>query len=98
MTARGKANGDIGGRVVNIASVSAFTGHPDLYYGASKAAVVNFTKSLARVVGRHIVINAVAPGPTVSQMFDALARKGINIMVISTSEIEISSIIYRHDG
>ena len=36
MTARGKANGDIGGRVVNIASVSAFTGHPDLYYGASR--------------------------------------------------------------
>ena len=83
MTARGKARGDIGGRVVNIASVSAFTGHPDLYYGASKAAVVNFTKSLARVVGRHIVINAVAPGPTVSQMFDALPQERKDATVAS---------------
>src|SRR5688572_31956828 len=31
------------GRVVNVASVAAFTGHPDLWYGATKAALLNIT-------------------------------------------------------
>ena len=45
--------------------------------------MVNFTKSLARIVGRHIVINAVAPGPTVSQMFDALPQERKDATVAS---------------
>jgi NAD(P)-dependent dehydrogenase (short-subunit alcohol dehydrogenase family) len=27
------------GRIVNVGSVAAFTGHPDLWYGATKAAL-----------------------------------------------------------
>lgn len=52
------------GRIVNISSVIASTGYNGLsVYGASKAALVGFTRSLAREVGKAgITVNAVAPG------------------------------------
>jgi NAD(P)-dependent dehydrogenase (short-subunit alcohol dehydrogenase family) len=40
-----------GGRVVNVSSVAAFTGHPDLWYGITKAGLLNLTKSWARALG-----------------------------------------------
>jgi len=62
-----------GGRIVNVASVAAFTGHPDLWYGASKAALVNITKSYAGYLGADgVLVNAVAPGPTLTAMYDQL--------------------------
>lgn len=55
---------DGGGRIVNIASIVSFTGFSGLaVYGATKASVVGFTRSLAREVGPlGINVNAVAPG------------------------------------
>jgi 3-oxoacyl-[acyl-carrier protein] reductase len=55
---------DGGGRIVNIASIMAFTGYSGLsVYGATKASIVGFTRSLAREVGRlGVNVNAVAPG------------------------------------
>ncbi|MGH9587937.1 MAG: SDR family NAD(P)-dependent oxidoreductase [Acidobacteriaceae bacterium] len=52
------------GRIINMASVVASTGYSGLaVYGATKASVVGFTRSLAREVGRFgINVNAVAPG------------------------------------
>ena len=52
------------GRIVNISSIVASTGYNALsVYGATKASLVGFTKSLAREVGRlGITVNAVAPG------------------------------------
>ena len=52
------------GRIVNMSSIIASTGYNALsVYGASKAAMVGFTKSLAREVGRlGITVNAIAPG------------------------------------
>jgi 3-oxoacyl-[acyl-carrier protein] reductase len=55
---------DGGGRIVNIASILGFTGYSGLsVYGASKASLIGFTRSLAREVGRMgINVNSVAPG------------------------------------
>jgi len=52
------------GRIVNIASIIAFTGFTGLsVYGATKAALVGFTKSLAREVGKGgVTVNCVCPG------------------------------------
>jgi 3-oxoacyl-[acyl-carrier protein] reductase len=53
-----------GGRIVNITSIIGFTGYSGLsVYGATKASMIGFTRSLSREVGRlGINVNAVAPG------------------------------------
>jgi len=55
---------DGGGRIVNVSSIVAGTGYSGLAaYAASKAAMIGFSKSLAREVGKlGITVNAVAPG------------------------------------
>jgi 3-oxoacyl-[acyl-carrier protein] reductase len=55
---------DGGGRIVNLASVTAFTGYSGLsVYGATKSSIIGFSRSLAREVGRTGVnVNSVAPG------------------------------------
>jgi 3-oxoacyl-[acyl-carrier protein] reductase len=55
---------DGGGRIVNLSSVTALTGYGGLsVYGATKASIIGFTRSLAREVGQMgINVNAVAPG------------------------------------
>ena len=61
------------GRIVNVGSVAAFTGHPDLWYGVTKAGILNLTKAWAKELGPHgVLVNAVAPGPTQTAMYDQL--------------------------
>ena len=63
------------GRIVNVGSVAAFTGHPDLWYGITKAGILNLTKAWAKELGPHgILVNAVAPGPTQTAMYDQLPQ------------------------
>ncbi len=63
------------GRIVNVGSVAAFTGHPDLWYGLTKAALLNATKAYAAHLGPHgVLVNAVAPGPTRTAMYDQLPQ------------------------
>lgn len=52
------------GRIINVASMVAFSGNPgQTNYSAAKAAVVAFSKSLAlEVASRGITVNNVAPG------------------------------------
>ena len=51
------------GSVVNVSSISGVVAGGSCHaYGASKAGVNNLTKSLARVLGPEIRINAVCPG------------------------------------
>jgi NAD(P)-dependent dehydrogenase (short-subunit alcohol dehydrogenase family) len=57
-----RANG--GGKVINVASRAAFRGETEFAdYGASKAALVNLTRSIARACAKDgIVASCVAPG------------------------------------
>ena len=57
-----RANG--GGKIINVASRAAFRGETEFAdYGASKAALVNFTRSIARACAKdNIVASCVAPG------------------------------------
>lgn len=52
------------GRIVNVSSIVGLRGNAgQTAYGAAKAGLIGFTKSLAREVGRKgITVNAVAPG------------------------------------
>ena len=59
------------GRIVNLASIAAYTPHTDLWYGVTKAGVVSFTRSFASYLGPHgIQVNAVAPGPIDTPLLD----------------------------
>ncbi len=62
------------GRIVNIASVVAFTGNPgQANYSASKAAIVGLTKTIAKeYASRNITVNAVAPGFIMTKMTESL--------------------------
>jgi 3-oxoacyl-[acyl-carrier protein] reductase len=66
-----------GGRVVNLASITAFTGYSGLsVYGATKASIVGFSRSLAREVGRMGVnVNSVAPGFVETDMTHGLTEE-----------------------
>ena len=58
-------------RVINIGSIDGLHVNPmDTYsYGPSKAAIHHLTRTLAQhLVGRHINVNAIAPGPFESHM------------------------------
>jgi 3-oxoacyl-[acyl-carrier protein] reductase len=66
------------GRIVNVSSVAGQIGHPDVWYGITKAGLINATKSFAKLLGPSgIVINAVAPGPVETNMLAVIpeARK-----------------------
>lgn len=66
------------GRIINIASIAGFAGNPPgtmqtIAYNTSKAALINFTRTLAGEWGRFgITVNALAPG-----FFPSKMTKGI---------------------
>ena len=65
---------DGAGRIINIGSIIGFTGYSGLsVYGATKSAVMGFTRSLAREVGEAgITVNAIAPGFITTEMTQQL--------------------------
>lgn len=67
-----------GGRIVSVASVAGQIGHPDIWYGISKAGLINAMRSIARSHGgRGVIANSVAPGPVDTDMMKSIpeARK-----------------------
>lgn len=65
-----------GGVIVNVASNAGKVGYPNMAaYNASKAAVVNLTRTLAAEwADRHINVNAVCPGGVDTPMLGEVAR------------------------
>ncbi|MDE2409920.1 MAG: SDR family NAD(P)-dependent oxidoreductase, partial [Actinomycetales bacterium] len=57
-----------GGRIVNIASATVFSGSPLwMHYVASKSAVIGMTRVMAKEVGPNgVTVNAIAPGFTLT--------------------------------
>ena len=68
---------DTGGSIVNIASVGAVVGTPEFsLYTMTKHGLLGLTKSLAvEYAARGIRINAVCPGPVLTDMAKQLARE-----------------------
>jgi 3-oxoacyl-[acyl-carrier protein] reductase len=64
------------GKIVNIASAAGLVADYGLVdYSAAKAAVIGFTKALAKEVACHgITVNSVAPGPIASGIIDKLPQ------------------------
>jgi len=77
------------GRIVNISSIIASTGYSGLaVYGATKAAMLGFTRSLAREVGRlGINVNAVAPGFMDTEMTRSMAS-GQRVKIVSRAALK----------
>lgn len=62
------------GKIINMSSVVGITGNVgQSNYAASKAAVIGFTKALAKEVGsRQIQVNCIAPGYIITAMTEAI--------------------------
>ena len=65
------------GRIISASSINAFQGaFGQTNYSASKAAIVGFTHSLCREVGKYnITVNAIAPGFIKSEMTDYMPEE-----------------------
>lgn len=65
------------GRIVSMASVSAFNGaFGQSNYAASKAAIMGMTRSMGRELGKYgITVNAVAPGSVMTAMFAGIPEE-----------------------
>jgi 3-oxoacyl-[acyl-carrier protein] reductase len=74
------------GSVINIASSAAIDGNPGRsVYGASKAALLCATKSLAAELGdQGIRANVIAPGITKTEMLNSMTEEVINQTVMNT--------------
>ncbi|MGH9631591.1 MAG: SDR family NAD(P)-dependent oxidoreductase, partial [Bryobacteraceae bacterium] len=70
------------GRIVNIASIAGKEGNPNMSaYSATKAAVIGFTKSVAKEVAtENICINAVAPAVVHTKILDQLTPTQVSYM------------------
>jgi 3-oxoacyl-[acyl-carrier protein] reductase len=71
------------GRIVNLASIAGKEGNPNMTgYSATKAAVIAFTKSLAKEVATDgITVNSVAPAVVHTRILDQLTPAQVAYMV-----------------
>jgi NAD(P)-dependent dehydrogenase (short-subunit alcohol dehydrogenase family) len=75
-----------GGVIVNLASIVAGAGSGVTDYGGSKAAIVNFTKSVAKPLGPHgIRVVAVSPGTINTAMGEAVPPEIRNKLIASSA-------------
>ncbi len=74
------------GAIVNISSVVGVHGNPgQTNYGAAKAGIIGFTKSLARELGsRGVRANVVAPGYVKTRLTDVIPEDLQGVMLANT--------------
>lgn len=72
-----RLKGGIGGRIINISSVSGVAGNKgQANYAASKAGLIGLSKSVAKeLAGKNVTCNVVAPGFITTDMTDALGEQ-----------------------
>jgi NAD(P)-dependent dehydrogenase (short-subunit alcohol dehydrogenase family) len=65
------------GVIINVASIAGTNGSPMMsHYGASKAAVINFTRSMGMAWGRkNVRVNCIAPGPVETEGYMGVLTK-----------------------
>lgn len=74
-----------GGRIVSMGSIAGEIGHPDIWYGISKAGLMNAMRSLARTYGsRGVIANSVAPGPVETDMMKNIPQERKNRLMAAT--------------
>jgi len=99
------------GVIVNVVSIAGFLGGgSSIAYAASKAAIINMTKSLARTLGPTIRVNGVAPGAIDTrwlrnglgeEAFDALRdslRYTTPLQTIATPEDVADAVLWLVEG
>lgn len=74
------------GKIINISSIWGITGAScEVHYSTAKAAVIGFTKSLAKELGpSNIQVNCVAPGVIETEMNDFLDDDEKDVLVEDT--------------
>jgi 3-oxoacyl-[acyl-carrier protein] reductase len=74
------------GSIVNVSSIVGVHGNPgQTNYGASKAGIIGFTKSLARELGsRNVRANVVAPGYVNTRLTTVLPEEAQHAMLANT--------------
>ena len=71
------------GRIINVASIAGKEGNPNMIpYSSAKAAVIGFTKALAKEVAQlGVYVNAVAPAVIESEMSRGVSKETFDYMV-----------------
>lgn len=72
------------GSIINISSTVAHVGGSDPIYSGTKAAVLGFTKSMAKNLAPNVRVNAVAPGATNTDMMRNYNPERIKQLVDAT--------------
>ena len=72
-----------GGRIVNVASISGKEGNPNMAaYSSSKAALIGFTKSLAKELAtQNVYVNCVTPAVIETEILRQLNEQAVSYML-----------------
>ena len=89
-------------RIINISSIAGHIGHTDIWYGISKAGIINLTKSYAKIfANKGIIVNCVAPGPVEDTiMFTKIPLSRRDQLLNSTighqfaKSLDVASVVY----
>lgn len=82
------------GRIVNLASIAGKEGTPNASaYSASKAAVIGYTKALAKeLVSTGIKVNCIAPGPIETGMLAQVSAEHVQTMISKAPMSRLASV------